>query len=144
MALAILFALLAATGWGASAIFVRLGLQNISSTTGTALSLATGTLLIGAIAFAVHGPDDFAISSTAIGWIALLGLLNYLLGRFLNFNSIRLAGVSRAAPLLAAAPLVAVTLGVLVGGETLEPLIALGTLVIVGGVVLIVTAPEQR
>ena len=88
--------------------------------------------------------DDFALSSTAIGWIALLGLLNYLLGRFLNFNSIRLAGVSRAAPLLAVAPLVAVTLGVLLGGESLSPLIALGTLTIVGGVVLIVTAPEQR
>ena len=119
--------------------------QNISSTTGTALSLATGD--------ASHrrhclrrstAPDEFALSSTAIGWIALLGLLNYLLGRFLNFNSIRLAGVSRAAPLLAAAPLVAVTLGVLVGGETLNPLIALGTLTIVGGVVLIVTARVQH
>ena len=139
MTLAIILALLAAVGWGTSAVLVRVGLQNISSTTGTVISLASGTLLIGTIALLVNGGNAFLVSGVGLAWIALLGLINYPLGRFLNFNGLRLAGVSRASPMLAAAPLVAVTLGVLLGGETLNPLMGLGAIAIFGGIVLIVT-----
>ena len=140
MFLAIILALLAAIGWGTSAIFVRVGLQNMRSTTGTVVSLASGILMVGSIALTIYGSEMFALPAVAFAWFALLGLLNYPLGRFLNFTSVRLAGVGRASPILAGAPLVAVTLGVLLGGETLTPLIALGGATIVAGVVLIVSA----
>ena len=139
MLLGILFALLAAIGWGTSAIFVRLGLQRMRSSTGTVVSLAAGVLMIGTIALIVYGSEMFALPAVAFAWFALLGLLNYPLGRFLNFTAVSLAGISRASPILAAAPLVAVTWSVLLGGETLTPLIALGGATIVGGVVLIVS-----
>ncbi|MBI4340262.1 MAG: EamA family transporter [Chloroflexi bacterium] len=139
MALAIALALLAAASWGASAIFVRLGLQHMSSKTGTVVSLASGTLFIGAIALAVYGRDLFAFSAIALLWFTVLGVINFPLGRLLNFSGVQLAGVSRSAPILASATLFSVGLGVLVGGEELSLLIALGTLAIVGGVVLIVT-----
>ena len=139
MTLAIILALLAAVGWGTSAVLVRAGLHNISSTTGTVISLISGTLLIGTIALVVNGGNAFLIPAVGLAWIALLGLINYPLGRFLNFTGISLAGVSRASPMLAAAPLVAVALGVLLGGESLNPLIGLGAISIFGGIVLIVT-----
>ena len=139
MTLAIILALLAAVGWGTSAVLVRAGLQNISSTTGTVISLASGTILIGSIALLINGGSAFQVTAVGLAWIALLGLINYPLGRVLNFTGIRLAGVSRASPMLAAAPLVAVALGVLLGGESLTPLIGLGAISIFGGIVLIVT-----
>ena len=82
---------------------------------------------------------DVALPAVAFAWFALLGLINFPLGRFFNFTGVHLAGVSRTAPVLAGAPLVAMTLGITLGGETLTPLIALGTAAIVGGVVLIVS-----
>jgi uncharacterized membrane protein len=136
---AIIFALLAALGWGTSAIFVRLGLQNLTATTGTAISLAVGTILIGIVAVTAHGPTAFNLNPNEFAWIVLLGVLNYVLGRYLNFNSVNLAGISRSAPLLASAPLVAVAMGILIGGETINSFILLGTLSIFGGVILVAT-----
>lgn len=139
MALAIVFALLAATGWGAGAVFARLGLQHMRSTTGTVVSLAAGVITVGALALAVNRDVMFALPAAAFLWFMLLGTINYPLGRYLNFTGVHLAGVSRASPILAAAPIVAVILGITLGGETLTPFIALGTVLIIGGIVLIVT-----
>ena len=139
MSLAIVFALLAATGWGASAIFARLGLQHMRSTTGTVVSLAAGVVMVGTLALLVHRDIMFTLPAVALLWFLLLGTINYPLGRYFNFLGVHLAGVTRAAPILSAAPVVAVILGVTLGGESLTPFIALGTAAIIGGVVLIVT-----
>lgn len=139
MLLAILLSLLAAFAWGASSIFVRLGLQHMRSTTGTVVSLASGVLLVGLITFALFRLDMFALPATVYAWIILLGLINYPLGRLLNFKGVQLAGVSRTAPILAGAPLVAATLGVALGDETITIPIALGIAAIVAGVVLVVS-----
>ncbi len=144
MTLAIIFALLAAVGWGISAIFVRLGLQNLTATTGTALSLAVGTILIGGASVILHGPVAFRLTPHDLTWIVLLGILNYVFGRYLNFNSVNLAGVSRSAPLLASAPLVAVALGILFGGETINVYILLGTLSIFAGVTLVAKTGSSK
>ena len=140
MTLAVVLALLASIGWGTSAVLVRAGLRGMSPVTGTVVSLAAGSLLVGSVALAVYGPSAFALPLAAFGWIFLLGSANYPLGRFLNFTAVSLAGVSRAAPIQASSPLIAMSLGILLGGETLTPLIAAGALSIVSGVVLIVTA----
>lgn len=139
METAVLFALLAATGWGSSAIFARLGLQHMRSNTGTVVSLAVGAPIMAVMTLVFYGPDAFALPIVALFWIFVLGVLNFPLGRLLNFTGVRLAGVSRAAPILAAAPLVAVTLGLLLGGESMNLLIGLGSACIIGGVVLIVS-----
>ena len=139
MSLAIVFALLAATGWGTAAIFARLGLQHMRSTTGTVVSLASGVAMVGTLALLVHRDIMFSLPAAALLWFLLLGTINYPLGRYFSFLGVHLAGVSRASPILAAAPVVAVILGVTLGGETLTPFIALGTAAIIGGVVLIVT-----
>ena len=136
---AILLALLAAFAWGTSAIFVRLGLRHMRSTTGTVISLASGGSLVGLITFALYGNEMFTLPATVYAWIILLGLINYPMGRLLNFTGVQLAGVSRTAPILAGAPLVAATLGVFLGGETITFTIAVGIAAIVAGVVLVVS-----
>jgi transporter family protein len=139
LTLAIVFALLAAVGWGAGAVFARLGLQHMRSTTGTVVSLAAGVVMVGSLALAVNRDIMFTLPVVALLWFLLLGTINYPLGRYFNFLGVHLAGVSRASPILAAAPVVAVILGITLGGESLTPFIGLGTVLIIGGVVLIVT-----
>ncbi len=109
------------------------------STTGTVVSLASGGSLFGIITFAIYGSEMFALPATVYAWIILLGLINYPLGRLLNFTGVQLAGVSRTAPILAGAPLVAATLGVVLGNETITFTIALGIAAIVAGVMLVVS-----
>lgn len=120
-------------------MFVRLGLQHMRSTTGTVVSLASGVVPFGLITFALYRFEMFALPASIYAWIILLGLINYPLGRLLNFKGVQLAGVSRTAPILAGAPLVAATLGVALGGEKITFLIALGIASIVAGVVLVVS-----
>ena len=139
MGLAIFFALSAAVGWGISGVLARLGLQHMRATTGTVISLASGTALVGAIALAMYGRELFSFSLTALLWFTLLGIINYPLGRLLNFTGVHLAGVSRATPILSTSPLISAALGIMVGGETMNIFIGLGTAAIIGGVLLIVT-----
>ncbi|MBI4435622.1 EamA family transporter, partial [Candidatus Uhrbacteria bacterium] len=83
--------------------------------------------------------EMFSLPASVYAWIVLLGLINYPLGRLLNFKSVQLAGVSRTAPILAGAPLVAATLGVTLGDETITLAIGLGIAAIVVGVALVVS-----
>ena len=137
--LGILLAGLAAASWGAAAIFARLGLQYMRPTTGTLFSLFAGFLLLSAIALPLHWDDILLLPAIAFLWLFLLGLLNFPLGRLLNYSAVRLAGVARATPVLSIAPLFAIALAVLFTGEELTPLLFAGTLAIVAGIALIVS-----
>ena len=140
--LGMFLAFLAACGWGASAIFVRLGLQHLPSTVGTLLSLGVGFLLLFMLALLVNFDAIPTLSAVAFGWFALLGLVNYPMGRFFNFSSIQLAGVARAAPIVATAPLFATLWAVTLGGERPDVLTLAGGLTIVAGIALILS--ERR
>ena len=137
--LGIVLSLLAATGFGATAIFARLGLPHIRTTSGTLISLMVSTALTTSIALALHPREIVGLSGVVFLWLALAGALNFPLGRLLNYTGVRIVGVSRATPLIGAAPLFAMILAITIGGETINLLTLLGTLLIVGGGVLILS-----
>jgi len=110
------------------------------STTGTVVSLAAGLVVIGALALIFHWDEMFSVPAVAFFWFVLLGVINYPLGRLFNFTGVHLAGIGRASPILSGAPLVAATMGITLLGETMTLLVALGTVAIIGGIVLILTA----
>ena len=92
----------------------------------------------------VFNRDAFpALTVVAFLWFALSGLFNFALGRFFNTVSIQLAGVARATPLFSTAPLFATILAILFLGESVTPWLLLGTVTIVGGIVLI-TSEQVR
>ena len=68
MTLAILFGLLAAIGFGSSAVLARLGLQRIPPTFGVFLSLSTGFLLTFALSIALHFRDILDLTPRAFLW----------------------------------------------------------------------------
>ena len=138
--LGILFALTAAMAWAAGAIFARLSLLHLRSSTGTIVSLIVGVAVVMSLVLLFYRDYVGALSGAIFLWFALSGLLQSLLGRFLNYSSVQRIGVSRALPIIGAAPLFATLFAVLFTGEQLTlPLLA-GTTAIIGGVALIVSS----
>ena len=137
--LGVLLSLAAALGFGGSAVLARVGLQYVSPVTGTLVSLLVGIVITTTLALLLHFDDIWALTAIAFGWFLLVGVLNYPLGRLLNFNSVSKVGVARATPVVGASPLFAAALAVTIGGETMTWTIFVGTLAIVGGIALIVS-----
>jgi|TARA_B100002003_G_C14035987_1_gene499214 drug/metabolite transporter (DMT)-like permease len=138
--LGIVLAITASFCWGAGAIFTRLGLQNIKVSAGAFISMLSSVLLVGLLTLAMNFDDVVHLSPAALLWFALVGIVNFVLGRQFNFAAIRYIGVTKASPLFAAAPLFAMLLALIFLGESVNVAIIIGTLVLVPGLYLVVTS----
>jgi len=107
-------------------------------TTGTFISLVVSFVLIMALTLAFDLDGLRAIPAIAFGWLAVQGVLNFLMGRFLNMTGVSLAGASRATPVVAMSPLFAAVFAFLFLGERPTLLLVVGTLSVITGVALIV------
>ena len=137
--LSISLSLMAALGFGVSAIFARLGLQHMRATTGTLLSLSVSTVVTLVIALGLHPREIFDLEWLALLWLLMAGVLSFPLGRLLNFTGVRMVGVGRASPIVGASPLFAGALAVAFAGEALNVPILLGAVFIIGGLALIMS-----
>ena len=135
----ILLGLLGAFLFGWSPRFARLGPQYVRTTTGTFISLLAGGVLVGSLAIPLHAREMVSLPLAALVWIALLGVLNFPLGRYFNFAAVRLAGVARATPILSTSPLFATLFAVIFLDETPTLLTLIGGLIIVSGIALILS-----
>lgn len=137
--LAILLALAAASSWGFSAVLVRLGLRDMTTSMGTLISLVAGLLLTGVLAVATQSEALSQLSLTTIALFAVIGILNFPMGRFFNYLSMSRLGVARSTPLLASAPLFAVILAVFLTGEDLRLATGVGIALIFAGLYITLT-----
>lgn len=138
--LGIVLAITAAFSWGASAIFARLGLQGIKTSTGTLISMLSSVLLVGLLALAINFDDVVHLSPTALLWFGLIGVVNYALGRQFHYSAVRYIGASQASILAASSPVFAMVLAVTLIGESVNLPIVIGTLIIIAGLYLVVTS----
>ena len=129
----------AALGFGVAVVFARLGLQHMRVTTSALLSLVASGVLTLAVAVALDSRGMLDLRAVTLLWLFLIGLLNYPLGRLLNYTAVHLAGASRAAPIVGASPLIATTLAISIGTESLDPPTAMGTIAIMGGIAIILS-----
>ena len=137
----IILAIIAACCWAWSAIFARLGLNTgIRASTGTMVSIISCFLLVGILALALDFSDVLLLTPMALLWFALIGVVNYILGRQFNYASINRIGVVRASPLFSKSPLFAMILAVSFLGESINPAIVTGTIAIVTGIYLVVSS----
>jgi uncharacterized membrane protein len=134
------FALVAALGFGATAIFARLGMRHVRPTSGTAVSLIVGAVVTIAIAFSLHASEILALGAAAFGFILLNAALSYPVGRLFNFIGVQLAGASRASIVVGAAPLFSVVLAVWLLHEKVSPAIVVGTFLIIVGIGVVLTS----
>ena len=132
----ILFSLLAASGFAMTAVFARTALQRMPTPYGTLLSLFVSTVAAMIIAAVLHPDELLGIGMVALGWLFLVGLFNFPLGRMFNYTSVRLVGVSKASTVVATSPLFATILAVIILGERVGPVTLLGTVAVIGGLAL--------
>jgi drug/metabolite transporter (DMT)-like permease len=129
----VLLALVAAASWGFSAVLVRIGLRDASTSAGTLVSLVSGCLFMAVLVVTLQFDELRNVSTRAVLLFALVGVLNFPVGRFFNYLGMSRLGVGRSTPLLASAPLFAVLIAVLFTGEQLRLATAAGGALIVSG-----------
>ena len=129
----VVLALLASIGFGASAVFIKLALKSMKSTTGTFLSLVAGSLILITISIIFYSDELVIANKIVFGWLVLSALLNFLGGRYLNYTSVNLLGVARATTIIGTAPLFATILAITIGSEIITWPMLLGTLMIIFG-----------
>ena len=134
------FALVAALGFGATAIFARLGMRHVRPTSGTAVSLIVGAVVTTAIAFSLHATEILALGAAAFAFILLNAALSYPVGRLFNFIGVQFAGASRASIVIGASPLVSVGLAVWLLDEDVSPAILIGTFLIIVGIGVVLSS----
>ena len=131
---AIILSLAAAFSWGCSAVLVRSGLKYVSSTaTGTLISLVAGLAFTAALVLAFQLDEARAISLEAILLFAVIGVLNFPMGRFFNYMAMSRLGVGRSTPILAAAPFFAMVTAVAFTGEDVQLATLVGAGLILAG-----------
>jgi drug/metabolite transporter (DMT)-like permease len=131
-------ALLAALGWGVDSIVARQGLRQIPPAVATFISLCSSLPVIILVAWLLDPGGFGRLTPVAVLWFAVLGLINFVGGRQLNFRATRRLGAARAAAVIAASPMIAVLLAWLLGEQLTLPLAA-GAGLIVVGVALVVS-----
>ena len=133
-----LTALLVPMCFGTGMLLARVGLVHIPPGAGNFVSLIVGWVLIASITAVLHPDALFGITLGAFAWLAMIGIINFPAGRFLNFVSMKNLGILRANPVLAMAPIISAFEGVVFLGERLNWAIAGGTLLTVTGVIVAV------
>ena len=101
---------------------------------GTFLSTVSGFTVALTAALIFEFRALISLPPQAILWFAMAGILSQAVGRYLNYSGLKRLGASRNAPLAGTSPFYSVLLAVVFLGETVNPLIIGGILVLVSGI----------
>ncbi len=134
--IAIGLALVSAFGFGSAAIFARIGMQGIRPLPSTFISGIASLTPTAALALLFAFPDLKALPPLAFLFFLGHGALTTLGGRVQNYLAINLVGAARSGPFVGSAALFAAIFAIIFLGETLHPVVALGTVGVVGGLII--------
>ena len=135
LALAQVLALAAAFTSAVATVLIRQGLRSGTPYAGFYVNLVVGTALLWAVML-WRGPSG-PIELRGVAFFVLAGLIGTVAGRLLRFVAIDKVGASVSAALNNMFPFVAAILAIVVLGERVTPAIAVGTVVIVVGAILL-------
>ncbi len=107
------------------------------ATLGTFVSLCSGLALMIVVVALFQRSQVGDVTLTVVGIFAVVGLFNFIFGRYLNFLSISHLGVVRATPIASTTPLFAAVLAVIFLGESISALTIVGTLFVMSGIYLV-------
>ena len=133
--LSIILALLSALGFGAAAIFARVGMQDIKPIPSTLISALASFIPTALLALIFALSDIRALPAVAFLFFLGHGALTFLGGRAQTHLSINLIGAARSGPFLGSSAIFAALFATTITGERLHPLVALGTVGVVGGLI---------
>jgi DME family drug/metabolite transporter len=127
------FAWLTAFFFACANVTVGYGMRYSTPLTATFVSLIVHTIALWSALLLTGGVPE--INFVAVGAIFLTGMVQPFM-RFFQYKGMEKIGTSRAVTLRNSYPVLSVLIGILFLGERLTPIGAVGTLLIVGGIVL--------
>lgn len=140
---AIILAVLAAASWGFSAVLVRMALRDVSTSLGTLVSLFTGFVFTAVLVLIFQWNELLEVTLAGVVVFAIVGILNFPMGRFFNYMAMGRIGVSRSTPILASAPVFAVIIAITMTGERLDLPTVVGAAFIFVGLLITLTDPSR-
>lgn len=135
---AFLFAGIAMLLWGIAPIFGKLGLLTTQPLAAlTIRSLVVSVILLIAVTASGQWGNITGINAKSAIFLALEGICAALLGQLSYYYALKYGEVGRISAVVAAFPLVALLLGILLLGEKLTFTKIIATLLVVSGIVLL-------
>lgn len=133
----ILFAIIAAIGWGASAVLSRLALEKTDPKLATIVSLFFSSIIMFSLSISTQFNEFEKLVVSDFLWFFSAGLTSFAAGRLLNYVGIKNIGVSKASPLFGTAPLFAALLAIIILGEKPTIMLGMGIILVTFGIILI-------
>ena len=132
----IALSLLAAIGLGGGAVSARGAMAGVHPFTTIAVSLVVGFIGVAIAALAFAFSDFTEIPRAVWPWILALGLVQFTGGRSLGYLGVSMIGPSRTALFISSQVPFAAFFAIAFTGETLRPLVAVGTVGVVAALML--------
>jgi transporter family protein len=136
---AILFSVIAMLAWGSAAIFDKIGMKGLTNPY-TALMVRIGTAFV-AVYIAGWATGNIQelrhVPKANLGALIIGGMLAAIVGQLAYFTALKHADASRIVPFTASYPVIAMLLAFALLGESLTLHKILGTLMVLGGLLLV-------
>jgi drug/metabolite transporter (DMT)-like permease len=129
--------LLAAMSYAASAVFVRRNLSEVPPLVQAFMPLIVADALVWLVMPVAESPIHFPADGETWFAILWLGLLGTFIAYILFFSLLQSVGPTKTTLVTYIVPVVGVILGVLFLGETFDIRLALGSILIVGGIAVV-------
>ena len=139
-----LFAILSAASFALNNATARRGVVSGTPIQAMAVTVPLGVICFLPLAFLTG--ELFRLPQfppAAIGWMACLGVVHFVIGRYCNFRANSVAGVNLTAPVVQLQILVTMVLAVIVLHEPCTALQIIGGLLIVAGSIITQRAPAR-
>lgn len=143
--LGVIFSLLSAATFALNAVAARRAVLSGTVVQGLMVTVPLGVPLF-CLLMVLAGETHMlgAFSSEAIFWFAAAGIVHFVIGRYGNYAASAAIGVNLASPILQCEVLITLALAIVILGEYLTPLRAIGIALVLIGPGLIVNREEQR
>lgn len=139
MDIGLILALIAAVSFAIGIVLVRKAAGEAGEAfTVTAFSIFAGIPLF-AVAITINGDWHYLISISykALGMLAAVGIIHFIIGRLWAYDAFRRIGANRSTPITQLSTIVTIALSWIFLDETLTLYVALGALFMLAGVLLI-------
>ena len=134
--LAVILSLFSAASLGSGAVSGRASLQGAHPIVLIGGAQFAGSVAVAIAALAFYPVDLFGVTRAALPWIVTFGLVQFVIGRSSAYTSLSIIGASRVALFISTQVPFAAFFAVAFTGEGLTPLVAVGTLGVMVGLLL--------
>ena len=134
--LAIALSLLSAASLGNGAVTGRMGMQGVHPIAVIGVALVVGFVGVVIVDLALNPSGVFQAPREALPWIVAFGLVQFAVGRSTAYASMSAIGASRVSLFISTQVPFAAFFAIAFTGENLTPLVAVGTLAVMAGLLL--------